>query len=263
MLAILTNMKKFDLPLWADSVFIFTVLSILFLVFFRFSMPLPLAIICSIATGLCGSTLFFFIYKKHRTKKHYSKAEKENMEKLGFHLAITTLDENIAILMQALTEKAKIEEKELPILENNSIFYDDKQYICNFQFEKITADILSPYIRGETNKIIFLGLDFTAEAKKLANSFNLKLFNLIKIYDFLKEYNALPDKFVEAPNQKKKFLQNVQLRFSKKAAKGYLFSGSFLLLFSMITIFPLYYIVFGSILLAVAVFLRFFGKSEH
>lgn len=256
-------MKKFDLPLWTDSLFVFTVVSIVFLVLFRFSMPFATAILCSIITGLSASILFFFIYKKYRTKKHYSKVEKEQMAKLAFHLAITTQEENIAILMQALTQKALDEEKPQPVLEENSILYDGKHYICNFLFEKITADILSPYIRGETDKIIFIALDFTAEAKKLANSFNLKLYDLTKIYDFLKKYHTIPTTFVEPPNTKKKFLQNVQLRFSKKSAKGYLFSGSFLLLFSLITIFPLYYIIFGSILLSIAVFVRFFGKSEH
>ncbi len=256
-------MKKFDLPLWTDTLFVFTVVSILFLVLFRFSMSFITAILCSILTGLSACILFYFLYKKYRTKKYYSKAEKEQMEKLAFHLAITTQEENTAILMQALIQKANEEQKALPILEKDGILYDEKHYICNFLFEKITADILSPYIRGETNKIIFIALDFTAEAKKLADSFHLTLYDLPKIYKFLKKYNTIPTNFVEPPHTKKKFFQNIQLRFSKKSAKSYLFSGSFLLLFSLITIFPLYYIIFGSILLLIAVFIHFFGKSEE
>lgn len=256
-------MKKFDLPLWADTAFIFTVLGVIFVVCFRFSMPLSAAILTSILASLSGSTLFFFLYKKHRTKKHYSKAEKEKIAKLGFHLAITTHEENIELLLQAFTKKANLEEKALPILQDDAIVYDDKRYICNCLFEKITADMLAPYIRGETNKLIFIALDFTAESKKLATSFQLTLLDLNKIYDLLNACDAMPEQFVQPPNSKKKFWQNTELYFSKKAAKSYLFSGSFLLLFSLITIFPLYYILFGSILLAIAVFLRFFGKKEN
>ena len=255
-------MKKFDLPLWADTLFVFSVLSIIFLVFFRFSMHLALSIVCSLLVGISGSTLFFFFYKRHRSKKHYSRQEKENMEKLAFHLAITTPEENMELLLEGLQKNADKMQKESPILENDCIVYDGKRYICKFIFEKITADMLSPYIRGEIDKLIFIALDYTPEAKKLANSFNVKILDLVKFYDFLKQNDAIPQEFVQPLNKKRKFLENVGLHFSRKAAKGYLFSGCFLLLFSLITIFPLYYIIFGSILLGIAVFLRFFGKKE-
>lgn len=256
-------MKKFDLPLWADSVFVFTVVGVLFLVCFRFTMPLGLAILCSLLAAASGSTLFYFIYKRHRTKRHYSVAEKEKMAKLAFHLAIIPQKEKLAIVLQALTQKSILEEKPAPILQEQAVLYNEKKYISQFLFEKITADMLAPYVCAETDKIIFIALDYTAEAKKLANSFNLTLLDLPKLYDFLKKYNALPESFVQPPNTKQKFVQKLQQQLSKKVAKGYLFSGCFLLLFSLITIFPLYYIIFGSILLSIAVFLRFFGKSEQ
>ena len=35
-----------------------------------------------------------------------------------------------------------------------------------------------------------------------------------------------------------------------------------LLLFSLVTVFPVYYVVSGSVLLTIAVLVRFFGKKE-
>lgn len=43
--------------------------------------------------------------------------------------------------------------------------------------------------------------------------------------------------------------------------KGYLLAGAALLVFSLFTFFPVYYLVAGGILLSLAVAVRFFGTT--
>ena len=134
--------------------------------------------------------------------------------------------------------------------------------LVRFRFEKVTADELSPLVRAkEERKAAFAGA-FTDEAKKLADSFGLRLVEAPEVYALVKESGCMPDPLIAPPVKKNGFLQKLRAGVRRKAWRGYAFAGVSLLLFSLLTIFPVYYIVTGSILLAAALLVRFFGKKD-
>ena len=134
--------------------------------------------------------------------------------------------------------------------------------LVRFRFEKVTADELSPLVRAkEERKAAFAGA-FTDEAKKLADSFGLRLVEAPEVYVLVKESGCMPDPLIAPPVKKNGFLQKLRAGVRRKAWRGYAFAGISLLLFSLLTIFPVYYIVTGSILLAAALLVRFFGKKD-
>lgn len=134
--------------------------------------------------------------------------------------------------------------------------------LVRFRFEKVTADELSPLVRAkEERKAAFAGA-FTDEAKKLADSFGLRLVEAPEVYALVKESGCMPDPLIVPPVKKNGFLQKLRAGVRRKAWRGYAFAGISLLLFSLLTIFPVYYIVTGSILLAAALLVRFFGKKD-
>ena len=134
--------------------------------------------------------------------------------------------------------------------------------LVRFRFEKVTADELSPLVRAkEERKAAFAGA-FTDEAKKLADSFGLRLVEAPEVYALVKESGCMPDPLIAPPVKKSGFLQKLRAGVRRKAWRGYAFAGVSLLLFSLLTIFPVYYIVTGSILLAAALLVRFFGKKD-
>lgn len=134
--------------------------------------------------------------------------------------------------------------------------------LVRFRFEKVTADELSPLVRAkEERKTAFAGA-FTDEAKKLADSFGLRLVEAPEVYALVKESGCMPDPLIAPPVKKNGFLQKLRAGVRRKAWRGYAFAGISLLLFSLLTIFPVYYIVTGSILLAAALLVRFFGKKD-
>ena len=134
--------------------------------------------------------------------------------------------------------------------------------LVRFRFEKVTADELSPLVRAkEERKAAFAGA-FTDEAKKLADSFGLRLVEAPEVYALVKESGCMPDPLIAPPVKKSGFLQKLRAGVRRKAWRGYAFAGISLLLFSLLTIFPVYYIVTGSILLAAALLVRFFGKKD-
>ena len=134
--------------------------------------------------------------------------------------------------------------------------------LVRFRFEKVTADELSPLVRAkEERKAAFAGA-FSDEAKKLADSFGLRLVEAPEVYALVKESGCMPDPLIAPPVKKNGFLQKLRAGVRRKAWRGYAFAGVSLLLFSLLTIFPVYYIVTGSILLAAALLVRFFGKKD-
>ena len=131
-----------------------------------------------------------------------------------------------------------------------------------FQFEAVTADELSPVIRAEGEQKTVLGASFTDEAQKLAAAFGVTLKDAAEVYTLVKESGCMPEALISPPEQKRGFRAKLAFRVRRSAWRGYLFSGAFLLLFSLFTIFPVYYVVSGGVLLAIAAAVRFFGKKD-
>ena len=72
----------------------------------------------------------------------------------------------------------------------------------------------------------------------------------------------MPQKLIAPPEKRNGAKEKFRFRIRRSAWKGYLLSGGMLLLFSLATVFPVYYVVSGSVLLTIAVLVRFFGKKE-
>ena len=100
------------------------------------------------------------------------------------------------------------------------------------------------------------------EAKKLAEAFGLELFDADRVYALVKEGGRMPQKLISPPEKRNGAKEKFRFRIRRSAWKGYLLSGGMLLLFSLVTVFPVYYVVSGSVLLTIAVLVRFFGKKE-
>lgn len=98
--------------------------------------------------------------------------------------------------------------------------------------------------------------------KKLAAAFGVTLKDAAEVYTLVKESGCMPEALISPPEQKRGFRAKLAFRVRRSAWRGYLFSGAFLLLFSLFTIFPVYYVVSGGVLLAIAAAVRFFGKKD-
>ena len=71
----------------------------------------------------------------------------------------------------------------------------------------------------------------------------------------------LPEHYIMGNEMKRSLKNGIKLRLARKSWKGYLLAGVSLLLLSLISIFPVYYIVAGGLMLAAAILVRFFGKA--
>ena len=257
-------MKKPDLPLLADTLFLFFAAGLLSLCLFRFYIPLAPSLAAAAGCGLAAATLYFMLSRPRRLKKRGNAARQKEIEKLAFHLAMEAPERSAALLAEGINAARREEGPESPPAkaEGDIVISGEKRGYLKFRFEKVTADELSPYVRADgAEKAVFAG-DFTEEAKKLADAFGLRLIGAEEVYDLLSAGGKLPEKLIAPPEQRGGAKEKLKPRIRRSAWKGYLLSGSALLIFSLFTIFPLYYIISGSVLLAISVFVRFFGKKE-
>lgn len=293
-------MKRFDFPLWSDTAFVFSIAFLLFFCIFRFYLNgLWAALLCALAAGGAAGTLFFFFLRARRKKRHASEGEKEEIGKLAFHLAMDSPENNAELIARCLTrehERAEetaggkeeaqpesaagkaatsaeqtagntaesAEEAAAPFaqIRGGRIDTEAGSTYLKFQFEAVTADELSPVIRAEGGQKTVLGAAFTDEAQKLAQAFGVTLKSAADVYTLVKDSGCMPEKLITPPEPRDGFRAKLSFRVRKSAWRGYLFSGVFLLLFSLFTVFPVYYVVSGGILLAVAAAVRFFGKKD-
>lgn len=253
-------MKKFDLPLITDTIFLFFAAGLLSLCLFRFYLPLAPAAAAGAGCGIAAAGLYCLLSRPLRQKKRGSAAEKREAEKLAFHLAMDSPEHGAQLLAESIN--AAREEGAPVEAEGDTVVSEKGRGFLRFRFEKVTADDLSPIIRAEgAKKAVFAG-GFTEEAVRLARAFGVELFDAEKVYALVKAGGKMPETLIAPPEKRGGVKEKIKFRFRRGAWRGYLFSGASLLLFSQLTVFPLYYVVFGGVLLAVAVLVRFFGRKE-
>ncbi|MBQ8886041.1 MAG: hypothetical protein IJY62_06710 [Clostridia bacterium] len=131
-----------------------------------------------------------------------------------------------------------------------------------FTMRPADGDLIAEIIRVSTKKKKFLFCsDLSPEAKKLAESFCIQTEAGGKIYSLLKDFSFLPEHYEYEPTAAPaaKMERKKRLWFGKNNARAFFVGGVMLLLTSLITPFPLYYLIFGGILLSSAVLVRIFG----
>lgn len=252
-------MKKFDLPLWADTFFIFCIGFLFFFCVFRFYTGTLWGALSAAAAAAAALTFLLHLFlKKRRSRKYAAAADKLEVQKLSFHLAMDAPENNLRRIAEALAAQSGKDAK----TEDGRILSDGKEYFLLFRLEPATADELAAIVRRGGGEKAAMASAFTKDAEKLALSFGIELCGAEKVYALLKETDKLPETYIMG-NQIRRSLKNgIRLRLSRKSWRGYLLAGASLLLFSLISIFPVYYIAAGGLLLAAAVLVRIFGKTQ-
>ena len=138
----------------------------------------------------------------------------------------------------------------------NYIMLEKGIIIANFKFSPLgTSDVASACnlaAKHEKNEIFLLAKGIDRKAYQIANLEKIKL-NLIKtkqIFRFLAKRNALPD--LKKTKTKFDFRALAETMLNRRNFKNYAFSGGILILVSFITPLKIYYIVFGTLTLLMA-----------
>lgn len=234
-------MKKINISAVTDGVFTFAVIFIISLCVMRyFRLPYAAAAVSSALIGIALSVPSFLYLNFSRSKRLLRLKDEKEKNLLMTYLALSSNDKVLNILCTM---------RDIP--HNIMCFYaTDGNLIIYplFFMEKIGADKIAEAVkRFPKEKLVIYHSALSPEAESLCKTLNITTISEEEIYLTMKEKNLLPKEYpTERPKKK---IKDFFINASKKAnAKAFILSGVGLLIFSLFTLFPIYYIVSGSLL---------------
>ena len=133
---------------------------------------------------------------------------------------------------------------------------------CRFRATALSADDTLPILTHPTDKTpLLLCNALNDEAKNLVSRFGLRFIGIDEIYAKLKKAELLPDKYRSEPAFTKRKTR-IFSGFSKKNARPFFTGGAMVLVASLYSPFPYYYLVFGIALTAISVLVKMFARKE-
>jgi hypothetical protein len=236
-------MKKFDLPLFSDTLFTFLcswTISLCVLRYYGVSLILAIFLATLLAL-MIGVGVFLLLYRNHK-KKFLSRKDKEEMDKLILHLALSSDEKNRALLAP--------------------LFCDGEKNFALFTVQPLSADAVAEKIKQQDGEPFTLFCNaLTAEAQKLCEDFSVTVKTSRELYAALKEQAKLPERYICGERKKQDIRFRLHRAVRKQNARAFLTSGLTLSFLSLFSFFPLYYLISGVLLLLAALVIRLFGYA--
>ncbi len=251
-------MRKFDFPLAADVLFYSAAAWLVLVGIFRFA-RLPAAVCFTAATLLSlalAGVLLFALSARHQ-KRARSRREQAEREKLMLHLALERDERVRALLLGALVADGKEAHCEGDVLSA-----DGTPLIPLFTMQPVSADSIAQLLKRYGTRTFCIACNaLTPEAEKLLATFSRTAMTQDDVYALLVRTQTLPEHYICGELPRKDLRRTLRRALSRRNAYPFFVSGAGLLVMSLFVIFPVYYLVSGSILLSAAILIRAFGYA--
>ena len=199
------------------------------------------AIIFSIAFSFAIVVSVYYFSKRNQKPYTYDRLETEFCIRGGAY---------VIELLKTTLKNTKIENG------CNYILLENSMIIANFKFSPLGGNDIASVCRlaktHNKNHVYLIAKAIDRKAWQVANLEDIKM-EIVKtkqVFKFLAQRNALP--VLKKSKQKLSISALMQAVFSRRNFKNYMFSGVVLISISFFTPLKIYYIVFGTILLAFA-----------
>lgn len=243
-------MKKINITVITDGAFAFFSAFIISLCIMRyFRIAYLAATISSALIALAVSVPVFYILYTVREKKILRRAEEKERDKLMLHLALIKQQDAVNILCSMCD-----------IIHNIKYFYavkEDEVLCPAFTVEPLGADKIAELAKKFSGKQLTVFCSaLSPAAQKLCDGLGIKTIKGDEIYLRLKAKNLLPEKYL-CDVKKKTIRERFSAAISRTNSRPFITGGLGLLIFSLFTIFPIYYLISGIILLVTGIIIRF------
>ena len=226
-------------------------------VFRYWKLPFITALLLSAVCGILTACAVAAILQSKRKSVFLKRSDEAEKRKLLYHLALVSDEAKALLFLQAFAKQGEVRRSGKLWLRTA-----DASYFLRFYFAPVTADEVARLARLKTSgqKVIFCA-EMEEQAFTLCQKLGLRVETGESVYKFLKTAECLPDRYFgeETGESKRKRIWNACI--AKSNAKRFFISGALLLATSLITPFPYYYLVFGTILFAVALCIKILGKN--
>lgn len=239
---------------YSDIFFAFLTTSVGVLCVFRFlRVGLVAACLFGVIAGVCSS-LATAIVLNHKRNLHLQKAADEKLkDKFLLHLILLNENERNGYLCQLFGASE----------ENGFLKTEDGNLTLPiFLLREVCPDDVLPILRQ--NRFVKRSICFdkiSGDGEKFCKQNNVRLLDGFTLFSLAKEKNVLPQEYLSEEFFTKKKKNRFRLCFAKSNSRRFWVGGLFVLLSSLITPFPYYYLVVGFLLVGVAIFTRIFGGN--
>ncbi len=245
-------MKTKSFVIICDTVFASVITFILSVVFISFFLKPPYSLILSLLVSLLVALFLYKFFNKKHTGKLLKKADLENADNLINYLGLCKKTEVLKLFETVFTNLNYSFTKR-----NGGLYLTDKKqaHFFDFSFDGITKSTIVKaynYISSQETAVIYC-TECSKEIRAFANKFDnkIKIAEKGEIYTMLNDANCLPK--IEKPLRSRPKIKEIVMEFfTKKRAKSYFMFGSTFLFLSFFVMLKVYYIVVGSIFLALS-----------
>ena len=244
---------------YSDLIFTFFITALFTLCLFRYlGISLWLSFLLATVCGVLAAMGVGALLQSKRNRLFLKKSDETQKQKLLTHLALSSDEEKTSFFQTALSKSERVKRFGKLRLHAESGFY-----FLKFRFSPVTSDEIASLSRLKTGKEkILLCNEIEAEAAQLCQQLKIRLKTGDEVYAMLKTADALPEQYLGETTPQNKRQRRLRACFAKSNSKRFLIGGALVLSTSLLTPFPYYYLLLGSLLLLTAVFIRIFGYSQ-
>ena len=245
-----------QLPVAADAIFYAACTFLPILCILRyFGAHVWLSILAAGVLAICVGLAVFLLESRTRGKRLLSARQARERDALLFHLALAPPGETEELLRRAHKKEQQTEQTSGQTPANDAAI----EFL--FTLEPLSADRLASLIRARGEQFTLFCSKLSPAAEKLTKTFPITVIRGDEVYRLLTETGELPERFLgTTPRPSRR--ERLRTLFTRNSAKPFFVSGALLLLMSLFTIFPVYYLAAGSLLLLLSVGLRVLAPSE-
>ena len=248
-------MKYF--PVIADTVFYAICAFLLGFCALRFwGVSAPLAALDCALLALAVGTGVFFLERRSRRKKYLSAKQRAECDALLLHLSLSPPEQKAELLASALSKEGRKTE-----YEGGSLCVDGKAAELLFCMEPASADELARAIGRHGGDFILYCNRLSDSAENLLKRFPVEAVRGEEVYGLLKRTDTIPAQLLGSVGAKKSHKEKLRAVLKKSSARPFFLSGTMLLIMSLFTLFPVYYLITGSVLLLLSVGLRLLAPA--
>lgn len=245
------------LPMIADILFYSLSAALVGLCILRYyDMAAWLALCVSALIALAVGGISFLLLSGRRQRRLLSKKEREAREALLLHLALEKPERVRAALLTAFLADGRDAHCEGDVLR-----VDDGTFVPLFTMEPVGADMVAHLIQSHGREFTLVCNALTPDAERLLASFGTDVLRGDDVFALFLHTETTPNPLICGEIPRRSVKEKFRRSFSKVNARPFFVSGAILLIMSLFTFFPLYYLISGSILLLLAVIIRLFGYA--
>lgn len=247
-------MKKITLSLILDVAFFALCAFCLCFIIVRYFLSL-IATVCASATAAAiAGTLAFYLLIKRREKAIENTVCDKDKKRLAVYLSTLPQDLLYGVFLKALNGRK----------EGERIISNEREYLLSFKPTPLNCDDIAACIKLKEGKFTTLMCCAVSdEGISFANQLNLEIITISKIYDMLKERGLLPQRYPFDLNEKQGFFKRIKGKLNRKKCTTLFLSGALLAVYSYFSFYPVIYLCFGSVLIALAAISLFINAKNN